>query len=432
MLLRFLWSQRYSLLVIGLTGWLLWQTGRLAIGWMRSDTQRERPLVTGSDWPMFRGNPHRTGNADQTEEISITTRRWSGGWADQFLSSPAISGNRAYCVSGRDGTVYCWDLHSGDLQWATRPPGWRETFSSPVVAEGRLYYGEGFHRTRKSRVVCFELLPSGKPRLAWTFETNGHVECTPLVTKDGLFVAAGDDGLYKLSLSETSGNGPKVIWHIPGEILPDVETGLLVDDDRVYVGLGQPTPAVVELNPENGEIRHRNSFLFSAHAPPAIDGNNLVVGMGDGDYVNYALPGQGGGQVACIDMATHEVEWTYPTQGTVLGAVVISDSEIIFGCADGHVRILNSNGVLIHDWDSGDPILASLAVTKNQICGVTVSGRLFLLNRKTFELEGEQRLGVREQCLSSPSISGGVVVVGSEHNGVQCFGASLSAAGSIR
>ena len=420
MMLRFLWNQRFSLLVIAASLYLTWHVARSALHWVQSGRIQEQPFEQGRDWPMFRGDLQRTGVSDETEKVSIAVKKWTGGWNDEFFSSPTIVGNRVYCASGRNGTMYCWDLETGDLQWVTRLAEWRETFSSPVISAGRLYIGEGFHNTRRCRVACLEILRTGIPEMRWIFETNGHVECTPFVADDGIYVAAGSDGLYKLSLDELNNASPQVIWHVRGELLGDVETALVADAEHVFIGLGTVPYAVAALNSVNGKVRHTLNLSYPVHAPPALHEGFLYVGTGPGDYAGHYADKMG--QLACIDTETFFPAWSFEMPGTILGAIVVSEKEVICGCTDGYVRVLDLQGNLLHDWDSGASILASLAVTSQQVCGINTSGRLFLLDREEFTLIADVQLGHSGIFISSPAIGRGKVVVGSQDHGLSCFG----------
>ena len=425
MMLRFLWKQKYSLLVIiavpvlsryGLT--------QLVANWSRAPGV-PMAIQTGVDWPMFRGGVHRTGVVADENHALTNTVLWSGGFQESFYASPTVVGNRVYGIgsNGDAARVFCWHNQTGELQWVHQPDEMRATFSSPVVVGNLLLSGEGLHKTANSRVFCLDLSEAGRPKLHWSFSTQSHVECTPIVVGDRVYIAAGDDGVYALSLHAEQDQRPAVLWHVPGNRLPDVETSLVADTISVYVGTGVGGQHLVILDAATGKETGRVPFEYPLHAPPALVGQRLYVGMGQGDFVRASS--NGGGAVACIDTATSQVVWTFPTPATVLSAITASEGEILFGCADGLVRCLSPEGQLVRSWDSGASIVASLAVTPRSICGVNTRGRLFVLDRPTWTMTWERSLGNEGYFISSPTISDGRIYVGTEKYDMQCLGQGL-------
>src|SRR5262249_23717559 len=125
------------------------------------------------------------------------------GQAD-ISSAPGVSGNRVFvsAIEGgfaeRSGAVYCIDRD-------TREPAWKKPFTfdgkmkeaqaSPVIADGRVYVGEGWQENDGCHMFC---LDENTGELLWKFPTNSHTESTPCVTDGRVFFGAGDDGLYCL------------------------------------------------------------------------------------------------------------------------------------------------------------------------------------------------------------------------------------------
>jgi outer membrane protein assembly factor BamB len=424
-ILRFLWKQKYSLLVIFAVPSLAWYGVTQWVANLSRVPGVPIAVQSGIDWPMFRGGPDRTGTI-AGESVELTGEpRWSGGLQESFFASPTVVGNRVYGIgsSGDVGRIFCWHTQTGELQWVHRPDELRATFSSPVVVGDRLVCGEGLHLTANSRVFCLDLSDSRQPKLHWSFTTASHVECTPVVVNGRVYVAAGDDGVYALSLQAERDGRPALLWHLSGDRLPDAETALVADSKSVYVGTGEGGNALVVLDATSGKETARIPFKYPLHAPPALVGQRLYVGMGSGNLVT--APSQGGGAVVCIDTATSHVTWIFQTPATVLGAITVSQGEILFGCADGVVRSLSLEGQLIHSWDSGASIVASLAVMPETLCGVNVHGRLFVLDRQSWTMKWDRSLGREGYFISSPAIASGRIYVGTEKYGLQCFGRGL-------
>src|SRR5439155_1270427 len=99
--------------------------------------------------------------------------------------------------------------------------------SSPCLAEGRIYVGEGLHKDNDCRLFC---LDANNGQKIWEYKTHSHTESTPCVVDGKVYFGAGDDGVYCLSAAD----GEKK-WNYPGI---HVDAPPVVRDGRLYVGSG--------------------------------------------------------------------------------------------------------------------------------------------------------------------------------------------------
>src|SRR5262249_60356425 len=111
-------------------------------------------------------------------------------------------GDCAHLPAGEDarlpprGAVYCLTLDAGRVVWKFDDDGaMQHTSSSPCVADGRLYVGEGMHANLTSRFYC---LDASSGRKLWQFQTAGHIESSPCVTALRGFIRPGDGGVAAL------------------------------------------------------------------------------------------------------------------------------------------------------------------------------------------------------------------------------------------
>ncbi|QDU40990.1 outer membrane biogenesis protein BamB [Maioricimonas rarisocia] len=370
-------------------------------------------------WPTARGDLQRLGVNDPVGGPTGGGINWkTGGPTQSYYATPAIAGDRLYCVAssgGRRGRIECRSLLDGGLLWTAAPAGYRATFSSPVLSSRYLVCGEGLHNDRMARIVCIDVAPHHVGELLWTFQTNSHVECTPVIDGERVYAGAGDDGVYCLQLDPDIPEDERLVWHVSGRNLPDAETSLAVHNGRVYVGLGNGGEAVCVLDAATGQMIRRLPMPYPVFGLPAIDGERLYVGMGRGDYVHAA--NDPAGQVCCIDLNSLTVEWTYATPATVLGAVAVAGDDLLFASADGTVHRLDRNGDVINTWESGERVLTSPAVTDDAVYIVTGTGRLYGLTRdlKPF---WQVEVGGARRCVSSPVVASGQVCFGTEEAGL--------------
>lgn len=75
------------------------------------------------------------------------------------------------------------------------------------------------HSTDDARVVCLDVRRGGE--ILWTFRTGSHVESSPCIYRDRVYIGAGDDGYYCLRLEPDANGRPVMLWHAAGERYPD-------------------------------------------------------------------------------------------------------------------------------------------------------------------------------------------------------------------
>ncbi|MFM9115962.1 MAG: PQQ-binding-like beta-propeller repeat protein, partial [Planctomycetota bacterium] len=340
------------------------------------------------------------------------------------------------------------DLATGRTRWRYAPEDYRATFSSPVVAEGFVVCGEGLHQVRDARVTCLDLAGN----LVWQFPTQSHVEATPAIDDGRVYVAAGDDGLYCLSLRSVANGRPQILWHLAGDEYRDCESSPLVVDGVVYFGLGEGGQAVCAVDAATGTLRWRRETSHPVFAPvswaAAADGQQqLLVGLGRGNFVQSAedlwqaklsalqaanattdeiersrLELAPGGEVWSLDPATGEVAWKLRLPETVLGAIAVDDDVFHVGCRDGALyQIAHSGpqaGEIVRRWDAREPIVSSPAVTEKRLVITTLSGRIHCLNRETLEPSWSVATGSGGASYSSPTIVFDRVIVGTADQGL--------------
>lgn len=419
-----IWQARVSVtigVILAAVAYQLWRDR-----WAGPSTDRAHPSaarrVSGS-WPMDRGNLARTGSAPHATGPVQPVIRWRHGRpGESFYASAAVTDDYLFIVGNRDerARVYCLDRRTGEWIWSGGPVDYAPTFSSPVVFGGRLFCGEGLHETRRGRLVTLGLNPSSPGALLGEIVTQGHVECTPQATDEGVFFNAGDDGIYAARFDSATTDVPTVAFHLPGSKYPDAETALAVYRGRLYVGLGVGGAALCLLDATSGKELRRVAMPYPVFTPPSFADDSVLIGMGEGDY---ATPDrQPVGAVYALDHDSLETRWKRELPGAVLGAIALDGGEAFFGCADGRVYGIRLQDRAERTWDSGAPIAAALAVTKETVFGINARGRLFAIDRATFAPRWSLQLGGRGRYVSAPVVADDLLYVGTENDGFFCIG----------
>jgi len=447
-LLKLLWRQKIALAVMaGITIGMVFLVRTFAVhGHSRSEQ------IAGVDWPMFRGGLERRGSNDSAEPPAAGGINWSyTAEVKTFFASPAVVGNRVYVTSAdkgplRDrGAIYCLDADTGAIDWTSAPRGYLATFSSPSIMGKYLVCGEGLHFTRSARVVCMDVTRRGK--ILWTYQTRSHVESTPCIAEDRVYVGAGDDGYYCFRLEPGVDGQAQLLWHAPTERCPDAETSPAVHDGLMFAGLGMGGKAIICLNADTGEQVWRRDTPYPVFGPPTVVNGSVIVGMGNGNFIESAeevkrkeldkLRQAGksaaeiaaaektlgaGGEIWCLKEKSGEVLWKFVVPDTVLGAVAADKDRLYFGARDGYVYCLSQDGKLLGKWNARALILTSPALSGGYVYVVTETGTLFGLRADDLERVWEARLGFTGPFLSSPAVARGHVYVGSQQDGLLCLG----------
>lgn len=171
------------------------------------------PEPKGSDWPMYRKDPARSGCASTSIPTEIS-QAWTAKLPGR-LSQPVLAFGSLF-VAARDACkVYCLDPNTGRERWSFVAGG--AVDSSPSLAKGRVLFG-----CADGTVYC---LRASDGALAWRFDATpydklvisyGQVQSawpihgSVLVQNDVVYCSAGyssflDGGLYLYGLDVTTG-----------------------------------------------------------------------------------------------------------------------------------------------------------------------------------------------------------------------------------
>jgi outer membrane protein assembly factor BamB len=281
-----------------------------------------------------------------------------------IASSPVVDGDRVYVgvvlpsAFKGTGAVYCLDRLSGKELWTFNDGGdMKDVFSSPCVAGGRVYIGEGFHQHADCKLYCLDAATGKK---LWDFTTASHTEATPCVAGDKVYFGAGDDGLY--CLDAASG---KERWHLTGL---HVDANPLVAGHRVYGGSGvgdaYKETVLFCLDADTGKEQWRMPMDLPTWGMAALYGEQLYVGIGNGNFMFSAdqleKPDKPAGAVLCLEAATGKRVWRYDVGDGVHVRVSVDARNVYFGSRDQYCYCLDrQEGTLSWKTDLGSPVLAS-------------------------------------------------------------------------
>jgi outer membrane protein assembly factor BamB len=252
-----------------------------------------------------------------------------------ITSSPLVNGDVVYIGAAHQrgfsqrGGLYCLDRQTGKERWVFDGGGeMKPVFSSPCIADGRLYVGEGFHQDSACRLFCLNAKDGTK---LWDFPTASHTESSPCVEGGRVFFGAGDDGIY--CIDAVTG---KERWHFRGL---HVDSSPAVVGERVYASSGYGRPEIFCLDAKSGEVRWRNVVNVPAFASPVVDGGHVFFGLGTGDLLTST--DSPAGALLCVDAKDGSMVWRFDVPDAVHGKPAVDSHRVFFGSRDGNLYCLD-------------------------------------------------------------------------------------------
>jgi outer membrane protein assembly factor BamB len=287
-----------------------------------------------------------------------------------IVAAPFVHGNDVYVAAAgptfKQGTLFCVDRHTGAQKWdfLGESGDLKQMISGPVVYDGKLYMGEGFHDDPNCRLFCVN---AADGTLLWAFKTTGQTECSPCVSGDKVYFGAGNDGIYCVNTADG-----KEVWRFP----PQPRTGRLlrcgatpaVADNRLYAGSAvdrnqKEDPgetSIFCLAADSGKPHWRRSVPLPAWAAPVLTDQHAFYALGNGDVFSDADKEKPAGMILCVDRMTGGEIWQYDAPNGVLDRPAVDEQHIYFGCRDGYVYCVgHHDGKFRWKASLGSPVIAS-------------------------------------------------------------------------
>ncbi|HEX3147155.1 MAG TPA: PQQ-binding-like beta-propeller repeat protein [Gemmataceae bacterium] len=285
----------------------------------------------------------------------------------EILSTPFVTADRVFvAVHHRQGfsqygRVYALDVQTGAEVWAfDDSENLKPTFSSPVVAEGKLFIGEGYHTDHDSKLFCVDATTGKK---IWEFPTTSHTESSPAVAGGRVVVGAGDDGMYCLDAA----TGQK-LWQYPVGGGLHIDSNPQIADGRVFAGSGMSqkskTTSIFCVDLKTGQEVWSEKVDYSAWGSPTVAGQQVLFATGNGTLSEDRTPVAG--LLLCRDAATGKRLWERAVPNSLVSRPAFDRYQVYAGCRDGNCYALDrGTGEIVWSKSLQGPILAGLVVNQN-------------------------------------------------------------------
>ena len=326
----------------------------------------------------FRGDAAHRGEFAGPAPHAAPRLKWSFPTGDRIVSSPVLHGGVLFFGSD-DGNVYAVDAASGRERWRFRTGG--PVVASPAVADGLVlvgsYDGRFYALDEASGAPLWKFTTEGERRFearglhGFLPRTQTYADpfdvflSSPVVADGAVFFGSGDGKVYALGLADG-----KLRWRLDtGEV---VHASPAFADGTVYVGSWNSR--LYAIDAKTGAERWRfqagtdelihNQVGFQSS--PAVAGGLVYVGCRDANL--YA-----------IDAATGQERWRFPTHGSwVVGSPAVAGGRVFFATSDSSLvhAVDAASGKAVWQQTSGAYMFSSPALAGGVLLVGVLNGTL--------------------------------------------------------
>ena len=344
-------------------------------------------------------------------DLATGKEKWKFATGAMVRSTPAVAGGVVYFGS-YDGFFYAVDAASGQLQWKFATPGehrfearglhgyfprtqtvpdfWDLYLSSPVVADGVVYFGSGDGN-------CYAL-DAATGALKWTFATKGVVHSSPALADGTLFFGSWDTYLYAVDAATgrekwkfKTGEDPVNFNQTGIQSSPAVVGGV------VYFGCRDSNFYAVDAASGREKWRYHSTWANASAA--VVDG---------AVYFGTSIPAF----FIALDAETGQERFKFDARAPVFSSPAVAGGLACFGSFNGSLYAVDlKDGTLAWEFQTG-------AAKKNALGAIGADGKLDLavvFTSNSFEdmYAASVKLFSLGSIVSSPVVDHGVIYVGS-------------------
>jgi outer membrane protein assembly factor BamB len=341
------------------------------------------------------------------------TQRWKFDTRGPVNSSPAIAFGLVF-VASVDGNIYAVDSATGTERWVFATKGERRFtapgihgaipktermpdpfdvfLSSPVLAGGVVYIGSGDQHVYA--------LDARTGALRWSFATGDVVHAAPAVANNTVYIGSWDRNLYALDAATgkekwryTTGNDTTIYNQIGLASSPAVSGGMVFvgGRDGHFHAVDEQTGVLV--------WKHNNNGGWTIASPAVREG--LVY-----------FPTSDGTRFKALDAKTGTVRFDLRNKAVSFSSPALVGDVAFYGTSDGYLQAVNvRTGVLRNTFRTdGSKANGDRFTDENGRLRTNLMYPDRTLDGMMIGMRTMQSLG---SILSSPTVAGGVLYVGS-------------------
>jgi outer membrane protein assembly factor BamB len=380
---------------------------------------QQKPAVTGTDWPQWRG-PKRDGSVAAALPVQwpqALKKRWETQVGTGH-ASPVVSGNRAVVIAreGDQEIVRALDVASGK-------EAWRAAYPAPfIVNPAAQLHGPGPKSTpaiADGRVVTLGIggilssfdLATGKllwrvpaPRVLPQYGTA----TSPLVDGTTVIVHVGGEENGALTSFDAATGKPRWQWTGDG---PGYGSPIIATIGGVRQVIAQTQKFLIGLNAANGALLWQLPFRtdFDQNAITPVVFQDLVINAGIDEPLTAIRPKLDGGK------------WIAETVWTNLQTPMFMSSPVLIGATIYGLTQRNKGQFVAIDAASGKTLWntqgregenASMLGSRSWLLASTTDGNLVVARANPEKYEEVRRYQIAQSALwAHPAITGSSIIV---------------------
>lgn len=337
-----------------------------------------------SPWPMFRGDPERTGR--QTGPAAAVTGLaplWQAR-VGAVLSSAVVTADLVL-VPTADGRLLFLDRAHGRRVHEVRLGSAAE--SSPALAEGTAHVGND-----DGELVGVDV---GRGEERYRLKLGQLVRSSPLPLPNGPVVVGVVEGKSAGALVALDPAKGKPLWvrKLGAVFSSPARAG-------AHLLVGSDDGSLHAVTADKGTLTWSQAVGGKVRATPAVAGDLAVVGGFDG-------------RVLAVRVADGTVAWKAEVGHALYSSPCLAGELVVFGCHEGHVHALDARtGVARFEAATRGPVISSPVAlgAGSAFLAASTDGALYVLDAGGRVL---QRTPLAHSVQSSPALAADVAFLGS-------------------
>jgi outer membrane protein assembly factor BamB len=252
---------------------------------------------------------------------------------DYFHSSPSLVDSIVY-IGSENGLVFGVNIKTGVEVFQCQAPTANKTVETkPVVYNNKIYFGDW-----DGVLYAFDLTTSDE---VWEYDTKDDfvhgwvnaIQNDPVIYNDHIYFGGRSCCIYSLGtetgVKDKMFHDSRDMWLVGGPTISDTILYMGSSDQHIFQSFGA-----------TGLVGIWNTNVYQR-----IFGKSLV----DGDYVYFGTGLEVSnpvGSLMVLNKTTGVVKQSFNVGGQVHSSVLLQDSVIYFGCADGNIYAVDQGELL--------------------------------------------------------------------------------------
>jgi outer membrane protein assembly factor BamB len=336
------------------------------------------PLPTAAGWPLFRGDPARTGSRP-----GVVVARLRPVWrlpSGPVVASPILTTDLVI-VPSTDGRLLFIDRARGRLLHSVAIGA---SECSPTLADGVLHVG-----TDEGLLLGIDVA-TGAER--YRVRLGGLVRSSPLPIA----------GAVVVGIVDAKGGGAVIAVDAKGKTAWARKVGAVFSSAALAGGrvlCGSDDGGLHAIDPATGALAWSAKLEAKVRATPAVSGETAVVGAFDG-------------RVSAVRVADGTEAWSCALGHAVYSSACLAGETAVLGCHEGHLHGIDlRTGVARFETLTRGPVVASPAAAGSFVVGASTDGSIYLLDEAGRIVD--RQLLAAAGIQSSPALDGTEVAIGS-------------------